>query len=215
MGKKQLILFCDNYPLTPHETFVEAEIQAIAHKFERIYVFVPKKDQLTDAKIFIPSNLSPKIYEIKVRIWDVLISLFFLKRIVWSELIWLQKNKLLNYQNIKILIIDYVKSGILKNKIEQFIVDEKVKPEQSIFYSYWHDFRALTLARLSKKMPEGKFISRAHRWDIYFDQNPNGYLPFKHFIINNLHTTYSISEHGKLEFERVLKRTLDKEVKVS
>ena len=215
MGKKQLILFCDNYPLTPHETFVEGEIQALAHKFEHIYVFVPKKEQLPDAKISIPSNLSPKIYEIKVRIWDVLISLFFLKRIVWSELVWLQKNKLLNYQNIKILIVDFVKSGLLKKKIQQFIVDEKLELENSIFYSYWHDFRALTLARLSNKIPEGKFISRAHRWDIYFDQNPNGYLPFKSYIINNLHTTYSISEHGKLEFEKILKRKLDKEVKVS
>jgi glycosyltransferase involved in cell wall biosynthesis len=215
MKKKHLILLCDNYPLTPFEPFVESEMEALSDRFETIFVFVPEQEIRSNQKISIPTNLKSKIYELKVRPWDIVKSLFYFNRIIWRELSWLQKNKLLHLRNIKVLIIDFVKAGLLEKKIEQFILDEKLKPENSIFYSYWHDFRALTLARLSKKIPEGKFISRAHRWDIYFDQNSNGYLPFKNFIINNLHTTFSISEHGKLEFERILKRKLDNEVKVS
>jgi colanic acid/amylovoran biosynthesis glycosyltransferase len=215
MEKKQLVLFCDNYPLTPYEPFVESEIQALSKRFENIFIFVPNQEQISREKISIPSNVSTKIYDLKVSSWDVVKSLFFLNRIVWSEISWLQKNNLLQLRNIKILIVDFIKAELFKKKIDQFIRDENCDIDTMIFYSYWHDFRALMLARLSKKKSKGKFISRAHRWDIYFDQNPSNYLPFKSYIIDNLDATYTISEHGKLEFERLLNRKLDDKVIVS
>jgi DNA-directed RNA polymerase specialized sigma54-like protein len=125
-------------------------------------------------------------------------------------------------------IVRYTAKKILEDFFDEFtkkhydkiakkleIEDEDLKASNLILYSYWHDYRALALALLHKKNDDFKVISRAHRWDIYFNENQKKYLPFKNFIINNLHATYTISQHGKDEFERVLEKKLDKKVIVS
>ena len=50
-----------------------------------------------------------------------------------------------------------------------------------------------------------KCVSRAHRWDIYFNVNTPPYLPFKKYIIKNLNSTITISKDGFDEFKNIFK----------
>ncbi|MBX7182538.1 MAG: glycosyltransferase, partial [Bacteroidia bacterium] len=40
-------------------------------------------------------------------------------------------------------------------------------------------------------------ITRIHAWDLYFDRDPSGYLPFRSFIFSKLDGVYPISEKGR------------------
>jgi glycosyltransferase involved in cell wall biosynthesis len=40
-------------------------------------------------------------------------------------------------------------------------------------------------------------ISRMHGWDVYFEASALNYLPYRHFITNNLSAIFAISEKGK------------------
>jgi colanic acid/amylovoran biosynthesis glycosyltransferase len=69
--------------------------------------------------------------------------------------------------------------------------------ENTVFYSYWLDEKALALALLKKKYSNLKAISRAHGWDVYEERHPNNYLPYRKLLAENLEAIYTISENGK------------------
>jgi len=67
---------------------------------------------------------------------------------------------------------------------------------QLFFYSYWCDDVALGLAMFQKKHTEAFTLSRIHRWDVYFEESKFNYLPFRHYIANNIGKIFSISQDG-------------------
>ncbi|MBR3947224.1 MAG: glycosyltransferase [Bacteroidales bacterium] len=85
----------------------------------------------------------------------------------------------------------------------------------SVFYSYWHDYKALALAMLRRKNQNLKCVARAHGWDNFADRHEPQYLPFKGFIIKKLSQTYTISQKGKEAFEEYLNIKIDSKVTVS
>ena len=212
---KTLVLLCDNYPLTPYEPFLESEIKAIGSNFERVIVLIPDQKKQNEG-IFIPENLKFKTFNNDLSSYEKLKGIFnVFSKPVLQEFFWLVKNRFFNLSNVKILLMEAIKANKLKKTLKELINDENIKLDQLILYSYWHDYRALSIAQITSSDTRIKSISRAHRWDIYFNENPNKYLPFKSYIVQNLNATFSISQNGKEEFERVLKRKLDDKVVVS
>jgi glycosyltransferase involved in cell wall biosynthesis len=90
----------------------------------------------------------------------------------------------------------------------------QLNPKESVFYSYWHDYKALALARLKQKI-NGTFISRAHSSDIFAFRSSFNYLPYKRFILSNLDQTYSVSEIGKTELEKYIEEKDIEKVSIS
>jgi len=103
----------------------------------------------------------------------------------------------------------------IKKEIIKIIQKNNISYNNTILYSYWHDYKALALALLKKENKKNICIARAHRWDIYFYAHKFPYLPFKKFIIDNLSMTFSISIDGKKEFEKILSKNLDSKIIVS
>ena len=69
--------------------------------------------------------------------------------------------------------------------------------EETTFYSYWLDEKALALALLKTRFPNLICITRAHGWDVYHERHIENYLPFRSFILNKVNATFTISNNGK------------------
>lgn len=202
--KPFLILLCDSYPLSAGEFFLDDEIKIIHSKFEKIYVLtkVRKKDELCR---FVSDNLEVISCDSEISIVDkikAIPSVFSLSLITEFFRAVLKYKIGLTLLLLKIMYMDIVRSKQVMNEIEKLIVSKKINKLNAVFYSYWHDYRALALARLNKL--DGSFVSvsRAHGWDVFAERHNPPFLPFKNFIIENLDKTFSISKAGMDELRK-------------
>ncbi len=209
MTKKHLILITDIYPIGLGEFFLDDEMKIAESYFEKIIVIVPN-EQYQTFQHYTSTNMIVNEWSFKRNISVIFNSLpFIFSKPTISEILSMHKRTTI-WNRLKIVVNDAFKSSSLINEIEKTLIKEKINPNQSVFYSYWHDYKALALARLKQKM-EGIFISRAHSSDIFAFRSTLNYLPYKRFILSNLDQTYSISEIGKKELESYVEdKMLDK-----
>ena len=211
--KKNLILLCDNYPIGLGEFFLDDEIKIAESFFEKIIVIVPK-EQYQKFEHYKNSNMMVQQWSFKRDFSVILKSLpFVFSSTTINEVF--RTNTQTKFKNrIKITINDVLKSSYLMNEVQEILTKEQLNPKESVFYSYWHDFKALALARLRKKN-KGTFISRAHSSDIFSFRSTFNYLPYKRFILSNLDQTYSVSDIGKKELEKYMEEKYNKKVSIS
>ena len=215
--KPTLILLCDNYPLRPGEFFLDDEIKIIHPHFEKIYVLIKNQDQ-QELNRFIPENLEVIKYNSritanqKLKAITKIISPIFIGELIRAIFKYKISTKPIMF---KIMFMDIVRSNQIIHELESLISNQSLNLNNTVIYSYWHDYRALALARLTKSNPNIKTVARAHRWDIYFYANKFSYLPYKKFIIDNLSKTISISNDGAHYFEKLLDENLDERLSIS
>jgi len=190
---KQLVLLTDNYPNSNGEFFLDDEINIISSEFEKITVLCISKRNNEHRTI--PKNVQvielPQIGLIE-RILLRFQSLFFMP--LWDELNSLKRDYGLrpNFLIFKILVEDFVRSSIIIKALNKH---QLTYPSKNMLYSYWHDYKALAIARIRKKTG-CPAIARCHRWDVYFYANTPPYLPYRKYLLNELSLTCSISEDG-------------------
>lgn len=198
MDKKNLVLLCDNYPYSSGEFFIDDEMRIIAPLFEKIYVITPSQKNIPLNR-FIPENTTIITHSGTITLKDKLITVpNILQFMFWNELFRaIFKYKIRDLKMVfKIMFMDLVRAKKIKSIIKKTINDNQINTQNSIFYSYWHDYKALALSMLKKKKNQIKSISRAHRWDVFAERNLPPYLPYKHYILNHLTQTFSISQAG-------------------
>jgi glycosyltransferase involved in cell wall biosynthesis len=215
--KPTLILLCDSYPLSYGELFIDDEVKISYTYFEKIYVLVT--DQETKKlNRFIPENLEVVKFKPinsnkqKLKALSKIFSAFFICEFFRAIFKLKLKPKPIIF---KLMLMDIVRSNQIISELQNLIYDKELSLNNSLFYSYWHDYRALALARLANKNKSFKAISRAHGWDVFAERHKIPYLPFKSFIISNLNCTYSISNTGKKEFDNKYSIKDEAKIKVS
>ena len=72
---------------------------------------------------------------------------------------------------------------------------EELCLEGGLFYSFWLFDTALVASEMVEPF-KGKAVSRAHRYDLYEEQNPIGYLPFRRYLGENLDIIAPCSKDG-------------------
>jgi glycosyltransferase involved in cell wall biosynthesis len=115
----------------------------------------------------------------------------------------------------KLMYMDLVRALKLKKQISRIIKDKQIDVSNTVFYSYWHDYKALALSMMRTENSSLVCIARAHGWDVFFERQQPPYLPFKKHIVSTLNQTYSISEAGKNEFIELLGIKFNDKVSVS
>ena len=218
MKPKTLILLCDNYPLSAGEFFIDDEMRVIAPKFDKVLIYTASADSGENLNRFVPDNAEVISFSRQKLEGGKLKSILrIFKSMFVAELFFaLRKLPVKQWLSaIKILYVEIHRATNLKKDLLGLCKAKNLNPSDCVFYSYWHDYKALTLAMLRKENKSLKCVARAHRWDVFADKNTIPYLPFKSFIINNLSQTYSISDAGKSYFEHYLNRNLDNKVVVS
>ena len=217
MSNKTLILLCDNYPLSVGEFFIDDEMRVIAPQFEKVILYTASAKSEENLNRFIPDNaevvqFSKQELEIgKIKSFFRVFKPMFLRELAFAV------HKLpMKYwvSAFKIMYVDIHRATNLKNELLQLCDKSQLNLNDCVFYSYWHDYKALALALLRKSFGCA-CVARAHRWDVFADKNQIPYLPFKSFIINNLSQTCSIADAGKSYFENYLNHRLDNRVVVS
>ena len=93
--------------------------------------------------------------------------------------------------------------------IAKWLRKSKSQPGSPLIYAYWMYEVAYVGARLKTENPECPFLTRCHGYDLYETRHPNGYLPFRNFILKNADLVCPISENG----ERYLQKLYGPEVR--
>lgn len=186
--KKKLVLITAHFPYGSSETFLESELPILAKNFEQIEILTfPIKGQ----KRNIPANCTVtdiKIVESRFKAYFGVFSQLFWKEIFIIKRIYKKK---ISIGILKTMLISLMRA----EKISSFINLNLENKQECIYYSYWCDDNALALS-LFNKDKQYITLSRAHRWDIYFEENTYNYLPYRHFINEKLSKIYFISDDG-------------------
>ena len=203
MKQKILILLCDNYPLSAREFFIDDEMRVIAPRFEKVIIYTASTDTGERLNRFVPDNAEVVPFSAQKLEAGKLKSVFRIFRPMFlHELVFAFRKLPVRYwvSAFKIMYVDIHRATNLKNDLLRLCADSHINLNDSVFYSYWHDYKALALAMLRRECG-CVCVARAHRWDVFADKNIIPYLPFKRFILNNLSKTITISKAGKEYFE--------------
>jgi glycosyltransferase involved in cell wall biosynthesis len=186
---KTLVLLTSEFPFENGETFLENEFPFLERSFSSITIFTETEtgeSRIKSEKTITFSINKPGIRE---RTLALIHTLF------WKEIMALLKDKKLTTYTFRAAWYSLSKAVYIKKTILQF--NKKLNFEETTFYSYWLDEKALALALLKKKYPKLKCISRAHGWDVYYERHKEKYLPYRKIILEILNQTLTISENGR------------------
>lgn len=193
---KNLVLFSGAYPFLTGEQFLKDEIEILSSYFKNITIICVSENKIKINKKT-KGNITSHYFRLSQNRLSKLSSLRYLfNKNVRNEIRYSLKYK--NDINIltlvKIILLDFSKAKIISAQSKKIIEKLNYHSDETIFYSYWHDIRAVSICLLKEHYPTAKFIARAHRWDIYFDANTPHFLPFKGFLFEKLNHTVLISE---------------------
>lgn len=213
---RNLVLLTAAYPLYGGEYFLEDELSILASKFETIYIFCFSKQQNRVTRPY-PKNIividSPIAREMKDKI-SFLTYLF--DKNIFNELKILRANRLsISMDIIKTILNNYLKAVRILNVLQKEIEKQKIDLNQTIFYSYWNDHRALALSMLTGENCQLTCLSRAHGWDIDYHRTKLGYLPFKFLILSRLNQVYTVSESGQRLLNAQFKNQFSKKISIA
>ena len=208
----ELIFLTDRYPYNNSEAFIENEIEITAKNFEKVYILPcglmvntntyrevpnnvkvlkpPLEDDICKNK---PSKLKKILWGIKNLLgWYILC--FFIPDF-YKECIYMKKNVGLTLQRCTRVLrtlapalrnMYYYKKKLAKEDFTNVYV-----------YSYWVEPTILFANKIIPNVKIRKQICRTHRWDLYSEESPVGYLPFQKKILEVIDKLYVISMDGK------------------
>jgi glycosyltransferase involved in cell wall biosynthesis len=191
-----LVLLTDSYPFGSGELFLDTEVEILSKSFKTIYVCSTTKERQvrrpTPSNIVIIENSSISFSGKLSYLFKALIS-----PILWTEFFSIKSrfHHWPSWTHFKILLADFIQASHLAKSLENFCVRKALDIPSILFYSYWHDVKALSLCFLKLKFPI-KAIARGHGWDIDYKRHSPKFLPFKLFIMENLDKTYVISSYS-------------------
>lgn len=200
MSKKEsdfkiLYLLTSEFPFGNGETFIENEIQFLAKAFNKVVIIAGEKSSHPHRPV--PKNVEIKniTYDYTFSIQEIIISVFSWRIVLEFILMLFLHKKLPIFGRVKTIINSNANSIRLKKLYLKEInsANQRVK---KYLYSFWFNDSTHALGLIKKKKPELKVFSRAHRWDLYFDQNKYNYLPFRLQTSKYLDKIYSASTEG-------------------
>jgi glycosyltransferase involved in cell wall biosynthesis len=99
---------------------------------------------------------------------------------------YLKRNK---WKEILVTLRDHLKKASL--------IKENDIPDGAILYSFWAGSGAFIIACLKKMGIKNLSLSRLHAFDIYEDGDNRGHIPWRSFVLKQLDSLITISEHGQ------------------
>ncbi|NQY66449.1 MAG: glycosyltransferase [Flavobacteriales bacterium] len=200
-SRKNIVIFVTAYPYGFGEAFFEEEIKVLDQNFDHIRIVITTDQKLSDTKTFcLPTKVKlVKLtdYKKSIDLSNKFSSLFSIG--VWVQL-YLAKFKHLVPFSVGLVaqIVNCSRKGkAVEMAIERFIANVGIEAKNTMFYSYWCDSTAIALANMASKDDSIKFITRMHRWDLYYEKHKIPFLPFRELILSFAHRVICISEDGK------------------
>jgi len=99
--------------------------------------------------------------------------------------------------------------------VKAWLNEQGDQSENTLIYSYWMYETAYVAARLKTIYPSCAFITRCHGYDLYEERHPNGYLPFRNFILRTADMICPISENGKEYLKKLYGGKIEKKIQIA
>ncbi len=197
-AKSTIVLLTFNYPYGMGEQFIEAEINFLLNKFERVIIlpfnaygparFIPKG-------VFVDLSIRrPKIkllYFIEIALRGFASPLLY-QEIASDPLSARVMSRLLR-------MVQFIgNASRIKKRIRFFIENFDIDLDSTIFYTYWISFQTYGVGLAKSHYPALLLISRAHSGDIYEIQQQPPYFPFRLKTLSLIDRIFCASNHAKL-----------------
>lgn len=193
---KILFLLTYGYPLGVGEVYLEDEIDYLAGIFPEIHLLCFGEEIVQTRKV--PANASVSSFpEKKSLLRKCRLLLLTDWRDIWEEFrsISFRYKLKRSKELLKISIGSYLRALEISRVISRKL---KGNGDQKVFiYAYWNDTLALALAIVRKQHSRVIAFSRAHRYEVYAEENKLNYLPFTFFKFRFLDAVFFVSENGR------------------
>lgn len=192
---KELWLFTTRFPYGMREAFLENELPVLSERFERVRIFPEHPEGPLRP---VPANVS-----VELPVKDPFTRASAKEMLAaWPLVLKLIIALLRDAPSLAVLRSQW---PTLRSRLAQFIHRAAVlrrtilptyRPDKVLVYAYWtHDW-VTVLGLLRERMPTLRFISRAHGFDMYEEQNVNGWIPFRSFQLRHVSRVYCASRSG-------------------
>ncbi|MDP2175507.1 MAG: glycosyltransferase [Bacteroidota bacterium] len=192
-SEKTCILFTNSFPYGHDENFIEKEVPFLSKYFEKVEIYSLNTSHETPKVL--PSNVSMISWQASfkfssrqliIKHWILLIKVFY------QEFKHQPKHTLSSFRG---LLSDFLhqirRAESMINALKKYDISSLV------LYSYWMDRWASVLSIVKHYHPQFDFISRAHAFDLYEEDNRNAYIKFRKFQFQNIKHVYTVSHHGE------------------
>lgn len=189
-----LLMLTKFFPFGTGEAFVENEINILAEYYEKVLIIAcevsPDETFVRD----VPNNVKTIRISSANKVGDVASGLKYyfskgaaLKNELNDGLKFLQKAFLFYFES---------KSQQIYNSIISETIFKEFITESYVLYSYWL-FRTARVGDLICDNAEPVYMfSRAHRYDLYADENSLHYLPYRNRFLSKYDAVFVCSENG-------------------
>ena len=214
-NKRNLFIITSFYPYGPWEPYIETELKILKQYFSKIIIIT--NEEKSKIKQPIPNSIKIHRNAFKLNFYHRICSLkFIFTRIFISEILLIRNlyKQKIKLNNIRTLLVSMKTGELVSDFLENLVEKYEIPKESLVMYSFWNNNMSYGISCLKKKLKKSIAISRAHRWDIFFEGNKGNYLPLRKEIQNNLDSIYFSSEEGKEYYSKKLKSN-SKKLKVS
>lgn len=199
---KNLILLTNFFPYGSAEPYLETEVKYYDDYFDHIYVCslqLRPEDYASCRKI--PSE---KIKILPILKASNLVYLLYAFRVLGDCNLYKELKKLfvehrLSFRKIVLLFVYLSRSYYEAGKIYDWLKAEGVLSQSNscgVLYSYRFEYQPYVGLILHKYLPNYVILSRGHRFDLYEEFRPEGYIPLREFLLDNLDHTVMIAQDG-------------------
>lgn len=200
--KNCLVLLTKKYPFDRGEEFIENEIPVLAEAFEKVILIAVAVSDPSVRTRKVPENVEVHaVRASKVTNGVPLAAVKYLPPAGVRRHFGAEEDTLLGSNWKKRLFLAYfaAKSDRIARECAQVLKGTDWSRWEGVtFYSYWFYDTALAALQLKQACPlsRKKAVSRAHRYDLYDEQNPSGYLPLRAFLLSGIDRVYPCSQDG-------------------
>lgn len=182
-----LFLCTGKYPFGLGEAFVENELRVLEFYFDNIYV-IPMATPGRYRSSFDFSKVTLlKLEEVES---NGRMSFLLTLRILLAEL---RENRL-SLRNVRYQV--RILRNAFRRQIAFRLITEGLLNADDVIYAYWMEEWANTLALEKLEGRIRHFVCRAHRFDLYDEENSNGFIALRSLQMSQVDDVYCISEDG-------------------
>lgn len=197
-SSRNLLLFTMRFPYGKGEAYLENELPVLAKRFTSIGVM--PLFAVDGAQRDLPANARTEVL-VDDPYKPVGVLGFLKHRTVWSELVdgirrsapskevfnrrWTSEIRPRMRQALHRAIL-------LKKAVEQ----GKLILHDAVIYSYWAYDWPIAFAFLQRMLPDVKFVTRMHGFDLYADREPDGWPAFRDLVMSHAAAVHVPSQAG-------------------
>ena len=200
--KKTCILITCDYPYDTGETFIENEILYLSKSFEKIYIF-PLNAHDGDKMTRIPPKNSI-VFPVGCLHSRMRIPKYALRGLLARD-----PELVIHDSDIKHVLASLYARG-RSEYVTEFIIstlrENNIDCSSCTIYSYWFTDQAVSAWKIKNRLKNSganiKVVSRAHGYDLYWERNSAGYLPYQDISLKNLDGVFPCSDDGSNYLKR-------------